>query len=146
MRATACERWGADYVVARGVCYEVANLEGFVAWAGGDRTGIVTYLVAGDTCEVVTLDSLQENAGVGTALMAAVADSARSAGCRRLTLITTNDNFNALRFYQKRGMRLIGLYPGALANSRKLKPQIPEIGNDGIPLRDELELELLLSV
>lgn len=55
---------------------------------------------------------------------------------------SSNDNLNALRFYQKYGFTLVALYPNALAQSRKLKPQIPLIGNDGIPLRDEIELEL----
>jgi Acetyltransferase (GNAT) family len=68
----------------------------------------------------------------------------REAGCRRVWLITTNDNLRALRFYQRRGFRLVAVHPDALARSRELKPSIPEIGLDGIPLRDELELELLL--
>ena len=70
--------------------------------------------------------------------------SPATAGCRRVWLITTNDNLRALRFYQRRGFRLVAVHPNALARSRELKPSIPEIGLDGIPLRDELELELTL--
>jgi hypothetical protein len=55
-----------------------------------------------------------------------------------------DDNTNALRFYQRRGMRLAGLHRDAIAGSRRLKPEIPETGADGIPIRDELELELVL--
>ena len=80
--------------------------------------------------------------GAGTALIEAVAGAARAAGCARLWLITTNDNLRALRFYQRRGFRLAALHRDALARSRELKPSIAEIGLDGIPLRDELELEL----
>ncbi len=54
------------------------------------------------------------------------------------------DNMNALRFYQKRRFRLIAVFPNALEESRKLKPEIPLTGIDGIPLRDEIELELIL--
>ncbi len=63
----------------------------------------------------------------------------------RLVVVTTNDNLNALRFYQKRGFILVQLRPNALARSRQLKPQIPLVGMDGIPLRDEIELEMDLD-
>jgi len=77
-------------------------------------------------------------------MLEAVAAVAREEGCRRVWLITTNDNLRALRFYQRRGFHLVAMHPNALARSRELKPSIPEIGLDGIPLRDELELELSL--
>lgn len=57
-------------------------------------------------------------------------------------MITTNDNMKALRFYQKQGFVLKALYPNALEESRELKPEIPKIGIDNIPLRDEIELEI----
>jgi hypothetical protein len=60
-------------------------------------------------------------------------------------VITTNDNVDALRFYQRRGFRLAALHQGAVDDSRaRLKPEIPEIGEHRIPLRDELDLELEL--
>jgi GNAT superfamily N-acetyltransferase len=92
-------------------------------------------------CEIVTLDNLGDRRGVGTALIEAVMETARAAGCRRLWLITTNDNLRALRFYQKRGFRLVRLSPDAVTAARRIKPEIPLVGEDGIPLRDELELE-----
>ncbi len=52
---------------------------------------------------------------------------------------------DALRFYQKWGLRLVALHPNALEQSRRLKPEIPLVGRDGIPLRDELELEMTLN-
>jgi hypothetical protein len=36
-------------------------------------------------------------------------------------------------------------YRNALEFAGKLKPEIPLIGNDGIPLRDEIELEMILA-
>jgi ribosomal protein S18 acetylase RimI-like enzyme len=93
---------------------------------------------------VVTIDAFPEGAGAGTALLDAAARAARDAGCGRVWLITTNDNLRALRFYQRRGFRLVAVHPDALERSRELKPSIPETGLDGIPLRDELELELRL--
>jgi ribosomal protein S18 acetylase RimI-like enzyme len=67
------------------------------------------------------------------------------AGCVRLWLITTNDNLHALGFYQKSGFRLVALHPDAVAESRRLKPSIPEVGLDTIPLRDEIELTVNLG-
>lgn len=137
--------WGADFVVAHGRCYRPQDLEGFVAEAAdGTVLGLATIEIAGDACELVTLDSLRENEGIGSALLDAAVGAARQAGCRRFWLITTNDNLRALGFYQKRGLWLVALHRDALERSRELKPAIGLIGHDGIPLRDELELELRL--
>lgn len=137
-------QWGASLVVARGAIYYPHELPGFVAVQQDEKTGLITYHIQGDSCEIVSLDSLRPSSGIGTALIETVKRAARLAGCRRLWLITTNDNLNALRFYQKRGFVLTALHPNALEASRKIKPQIPLVGYDGIPLRDEIELELLL--
>ena len=139
------ERWGAEVVVAHGVVYQPHTLPGFVAFCKGERVGLVTCKVEGDACEIVTLDSMVEGAGVGTALIEAVKGYAVRAGCRRLWLITTNDNVHALRFYQKRGFVLVAVHRDAVTLSRTIKPQIPLIGMEGIPLRDEIELEMSLK-
>jgi ribosomal protein S18 acetylase RimI-like enzyme len=136
------EHWGASFVVAHGVVFHPRELPGFVALDADDRlVGLVTYQIAGNACEVVTLNSVQENHGVGTALLGAVRDAAVRAGCDRIWLITTNDNLHALGFYQRRGYRLVAVHRGALKRSRELKPSIPLVSPDGIPLRDEIELE-----
>jgi len=135
--------WG-EGVVSRGRLLDATALPGFVAEGDGEPAGLLTYRIDGGDCEVVTINAFLRGAGAGTALMEAVAAAARDAGCRRVWLITTNDNLRALRFYQRRGFRLAALHRDALARSRELKPSIPEVGLDGIPLRDELELELTL--
>ena len=137
------ELWG-EGVVSRGRLLDATVLPGFVAERDGEPAGLLTYRIDGGDCEVVTINAFPRGAGAGTALMEAVAVAARDAGCRRVWLITTNDNLRALRFYQRRGFRLAALHRDALARSRELKPSIPEVGLDGIPLRDELELELTL--
>jgi GNAT superfamily N-acetyltransferase len=138
-------RWGSEIVVAKGRVIRPAELDGFAAFKGRDPAGLLTYRIEGLDCEIVTIDGIPEGAGIGSALIDAVKDKARAKGCQRLWLITTNDNLNALGFYQKRGFRLIALYPDALEASRKLKPQISMKAANGIPIRDELELELELS-
>ncbi len=142
-RATLRELWG-ETVVSRGRVHDATVLPGFVAGDDDEPAGLLTYRVDGDECEVVTIDAFPEGRGAGTALLEAAAAAARDAGCRRLWLITTNDNLRALRFYQRRGFKLAALHRDALVRSRELKPSIPEVGMEGIPLRDELELELRL--
>ncbi len=144
IRSILAGRWGSSAIVTRGRLHQADQLPGFVADSAGARLGLVTYRIEGDQCEVVSLDSLREGIGIGSALLDAVETAAREAGCRRTWLITTNDNLVALRFYQKRGWRMVAVHREALAESRKLKPEIPQFGIDGIPLRDEIELELLL--
>jgi GNAT superfamily N-acetyltransferase len=107
----------------------------------GALAGVLTYIPTGDECEILTLHTTQQWRGVGTALIEAVESKAR-----RLRVLTTNDNVDALRFYQRRGFRLSRLHPGAVDESRRrLKPEIPEIGEYGIPLRDEIVLEKEVS-
>ena len=139
------ERWGGEEMITRGNIYRPEQLDGFVVDDGKEWIGLLTFFVKDNECEVTSLDSLREGQGIGTELMEAVVEEARKQNCKRLFLITTNDNMNALRFYQKRGFELVTIYRGAVNESRKLKPTIPLIGFDGIPLRDEIELELLLK-
>ncbi len=144
VRDLVVRRWGAEYLITRGRRHDVAGLEGLVAERDGARVGLALFCMEDGACELVTLDSLVAGIGAGSALVAAVADRARAAGCRRLWLITTNDNLAAQRFYQRRGFRLAALYPDAVTEARRLKPAIPLVGRDGIPLRDEIELEMAL--
>ncbi len=146
VRSFMKDHWGDSMVVVHGTVYHPETLPGFVAEANGEWLGLVTVHVDGNHCEVVTLDALREGVGIGTALMNAAKGFAMDQGCRRIWLVTTNDNLRALGFYQKRGYRLTAVRPGAVAISRQIKPAIPEIGMNGIPIRDELELELLLEV
>jgi len=136
---------GGPLIVSRGQLHDASELPAFIAWRGSERVGLSTYRLEGEACELVSLDSLYPNQGIGTALTVAVADAARRAGCRRLWLITTNDNLPALRFYQRRGFVLAALHVDAVAASRRLKPTIPLLGWAGIPIRDEIELELQLA-
>jgi GNAT superfamily N-acetyltransferase len=139
------EQWGSNKVVSRGVVHYPQNLPGFVALNKGEKVGLVTYNIVEGSCEIVTLNSTYPSSGVGTALIEAVRDIAIKSGCKRLWLITTNDNVNALRFYQKRGFVLVAVHRNALEQSRKLKPEISLIGKYGIPIRDEIELEMILN-
>jgi GNAT superfamily N-acetyltransferase len=130
----------------RGELVECLSHPALLAWVDDELVGGATYVIGNGECELLTLHAGTRFTGVGSALVAAVKDVARSAACTRLWVVTTNDNVDALRFYQRRGFRLVRLRPGAVDQSRRtLKPEIPTTGAYGIPLRDELELEMLLS-
>jgi GNAT superfamily N-acetyltransferase len=145
VRQFAIANWGANIVIGHGVTHELDKQPGFIASKNGERVGLITYHMQGRECEIVSIDSLQEGEGIGTVLIEAIKQVALQAGCTRLWLITTNDNMNALRFYQKRGFMLVAVHRNAIEQTRKLKPEIPLYGNDGIPIRDEIELEMLLN-
>ena len=138
------KQWGDSIVVAHGKVYHPQDLPVFAAIQREHVVGLLTYSLEGNSCEIVTIDSLVPEIGIGTALIEAVKAEAIRAHCQRLWLITTNDNLNALRFYQKRGFQLAALHRNAIEASRELKPAISLIGEHGIPLRDELELEMVL--
>ena len=136
--------WGSARIVTRGKIFQADELPGFVATQNGKTVGLITYRIDGRECEIGSMNSEVERVGIGSALVEAVKKAAQSAKCRRLWAITTNDNMDALRFWQKRGFMLVAVYPNAMKESRKLKPEIGLVGNDGITIRDEIELEMIL--
>jgi GNAT superfamily N-acetyltransferase len=138
--------WGDDFVVTRGRKICAAELPGFCALSpAGEHMGLATYEVIGAECQIVALRACPPLVGIGTALVEAVREAAEVRGCRRLWLITTNDNLDALRFYQRRGFELVAVHRDLRDVASRLKPSIPLVGDFGIPLRAELELETILS-
>jgi len=144
VRQFIIEHWGDTIVVAHGKVYHPHTLPGFVAILKGNRVGLLTYSLEDENCEIVTIDSTKPGIGIGMLLIKAATQAAREAGCKRIWLITTNDNLHALRFYQKRGFTLVSIYRNAVDAARQMKPRIPLIGDDQIPLHDEIELEMML--
>jgi ribosomal protein S18 acetylase RimI-like enzyme len=139
------ESWGAETVVAHATIYHPAQLPGFAALDGEEIIGLLTYTIAATDCEIVTLNVWRAGSGVGTALIETVKEAAVREGCLRLWLITTNDNLHALRFYQRRGFVISAIHINAVEKSRLLKPEIPLTGENGIPIRDEIELEIWIK-
>ncbi|GAB1421212.1 GNAT family N-acetyltransferase [Anaerolineales bacterium] len=142
------DHWGTTQIVSRGKAVYGHLLPGFVAQAvepaEGEKPylGLLTYNRIEKECEVMTLDSLVKKEGIASALVDAFKSNMKEAGCKRLWLITTNDNLDALRFWQKRGFELVSVHRNAINEARRIKPQIPILGYYGIPIRDEIELEL----
>lgn len=131
-------------MVTRGRLVHLADIPGFIAEEDGRKVGLLTYLIEGEECEITSLNALIPGKGIGTALINSVEEKARLEHCKKLVVITTNDNTKALHFYQRRGFIIAAVRVNKIEEYRKLKPQIPQIGEDGIPLRDEIELEKVL--
>jgi ribosomal protein S18 acetylase RimI-like enzyme len=138
--------WGSTFVASRGRLHGLRELPALAVRGRGRLLGLAFYKIEDGECELVALDAMTPGAGSGTALLEAVAGRARADGCSRLWLVTTNDNMHAMGFYQRHGMRLVAAYPGAVDEARaRVKPEIPAIGIDGIPIHDEIEFELRLT-
>ena len=133
-------RWGSTEIAVRGQLLDGLALPAVIAEREGQRCGLATYECNGEECEIVSLDALEQYIGIGTALVDAVAEIGRQAGATVLVVETTNDNLDALRFYQRRGFAIRAIRPGAIERSRQLKQDIPATGSFGIPIRDEIDL------
>ena len=138
------EVWGGPWQARRGEVFDARALPALVAERDGERVGLLCYRDDGDGWwELALISAVPGHTGTGTALVDGLCRRAGPGG--RIWVVTTNDNVDALRFYQRRGFRLRAVRPGAVDEARRtLKPEIPAAGRYGIPLRDELELELLL--
>lgn len=139
------DNWFSTDISIRGEIIDGTKLDGFLVQEENTIIGLVTYTFFGDICEIVSLDSKKENIGIGSALLKEIEEIAKNNNCKKMRLITTNDNMRALQFYQKRGYCLTKLYQNAMDEVRKVKTDVPLIGENGIPLRDEIELEKQLE-
>ena len=137
------QQWYTMQMVVHGGTFDLGVADGFYSCDGDEITGLITFRVSGKEMEILSLDSLHEHRGTGTSLLNAATGEARDRGLERIMLITTNDNLPALRFYQKRGFDLVRIHRNMLEQARKIKPEIPLIGMDGIPLKHEIELEMI---
>ncbi len=144
-RMILVEFWNGPLIVTRGRSIDASELPGLIAIQAGKPVGLLTYHIRGDSCEMVTMNALVPGSGIGSLLIRNLKKVASQSGWTRIWLVTTNDNTQALRFYQRHGFIFKALHRNALEESRRLKPQIPLIGIDGIPLRDELELECAIA-
>jgi GNAT superfamily N-acetyltransferase len=133
--------FGSPEVVSRGVLHDSRVLPGFVADVESRPAGVLQYRMEPDQCEVVVLISLIQRQGIGRELLRRMESAARQAGCRRLWLVTTNNNRGAIAFYQAMGWTQAAVHRGAVRESRRIKPQIPLCDEEGIAIEDEIEFE-----
>ncbi len=139
------ERWGGETMAVHGRLYNIAGLDALVSTTEDGLVGVLTYVVEDDVLEVVSCDADPAGCGVGRALAGAAVDLARRGSLRRVWATTTNDNLAALGFWQAVGFHLAALRPGAVKDARRLKSTISERGHRGLPIRDEIDLEMILA-
>jgi len=141
------KEWQTAKIKIRGEVIDCSAIDGFIILdeSREKAIGLITYIFRGEACEIVSLNSERPCAGIGTALVEKVKAAAIAYGCKTLRLLTSNDNLNAIGFYQKRGFDLVGVNFGAIDRAREtFKPEIPLIGQNGIPLRHELDFSMKL--
>lgn len=139
------KHWYTTKMIVRGKEIDMTDTEGFYVVECDEIVALITYIIYEDSMEIMSLDSLNENNWIGTLLLEQVVEEAKKSGCKKIVLITTNDNINAIRFYQKRGFDMANLFRNAMEVSRRMKPEIPLIGDNSIPLRHEIEFEMVLK-
>jgi GNAT superfamily N-acetyltransferase len=137
-------RWSDGTVSVRGKLIGVGDVEAVGAYENDRLQGIATWLVEEGTLYLATMNNITDRRGVSTALLDAKIALGREKGFPVLRALISNDNTKALRFYQRRGFRIVAVHIGIVDMMRRLKPAIPEKGVDGIPMRDEIELEMVL--
>lgn len=137
--------WGGQGMVSRGRVYHLADLDAWIALNGETCVGAATVHRDDDgDIELMSLNAVVRGGGIGTQLLEHVEVEAARAGARRVWLITSNDNLDAVRFYQRRGYRMVAVHVGAIDEARALKPTIPLLGEHGIEIHDEIELAKIL--
>lgn len=137
--------WGSTLIVLReGEMFDLQNEEGFIVYDGDTVIGLITYRITGHICEILSINSNIKKHGLGTSLIEKVKECSQLNNCDLLRVITTNDNLSAIGFFQKRGFRLVKLYVNAMDYVRKVKPDVPLVGENNIPLNDELEFEMYI--
>ncbi|WP_042474951.1 GNAT family N-acetyltransferase [Bacillus ndiopicus] len=139
------ENWGSSEMIISSGTYVCSELDGFIFEEKNRILGLVTYVIHKHEVEVISLDSIAEGKGIGSLLMKEVEKLAQQKAISTISLVTTNDNLNALRFYQKRGYKIEAVFPNAVEKAREIKCTIPMIGNDGIPITDEIRLVKIVS-
>ncbi|HEY5640100.1 MAG TPA: GNAT family N-acetyltransferase [Dehalococcoidia bacterium] len=132
--------WGLP-VVSLHREYQPADVAGLVYRDGGGAPrGLVTWHVEGDRAEIVTVDAFEPGRHIGGRLLDSAEKELRRLGAKRATIMTTNDNLRAIAFYVRRGYRMVAVHLDAMERVRQIKPGVPETGEDGLPLRDVIEL------
>jgi N-acetylglutamate synthase-like GNAT family acetyltransferase len=145
MAETIKGAFASTRLVSRGRVHENAEqLDGFIVENDGRPIGCALWREIEGDAELVVIVTTYRGVGAGTALLDAVVEYARAHHWKRLWLITTNDNTDAIRMYQRDGWNWVAFHRDAVVESRRLKPELPEVGNHGIPIQHEIELEFPL--
>jgi GNAT superfamily N-acetyltransferase len=139
-----CE-WGGNPLVIRGKSYYPEKLPGLIALKENSRIGFLSYEIRENICEIIAFEVFEKFCGIGSKMLNTLISIIKENACNQIYVMTTNDNLDALRFYQRRGFNITGIHINSVKKSRAIKPSIPINGDLGIPLRDEIDLTLKLT-
>jgi len=137
--------WGSKISMSHGQAFYPHQEQGFVERRDGAIVGLLTYHLDEEGMEVLTLNSTLEGEGIGSSLMLNAIEAARKKSCRKIWLATTNDRLRVIDFYQRLGFRMTAINLGVVDEARKIKPQIPVVGERGVPIHDEVVMELAIE-
>lgn len=137
--------WGSKISMSHGHAFYPHKEQGFVERRDGAIVGLLTYHLDEEGMEILTLNSTLEGAGIGSSLMLNAIETAREKGCRKIWLATTNDRLRVIDFYQRLGFRMTAINLGVVDEARKVKPQIPVVGERGVPIHDEVIMEIAIE-
>lgn len=139
------KHWHSRLVMSRGRQFYPHQERGFYERHEGQIVALLTYHLDGESMEILTLNSTLAGHGIGSSLMLSAIEIARTCNCSQVALTTTNDNLRAIGFYQRLGFRMVAVNVGVVDEARKIKPEIPELGERGIPIHDEIVMELAIK-
>ena len=114
--------WGSDILVSKGKIYKAEDLDGILTYENNKIIGLGLYYIKNNACEIVLLETFLQNKGIGTQIIEKIKENAKMKNCKRIWLITSNDNIDAIKFYQRRGFSIANIYKNAMDKSRELKP------------------------
>lgn len=136
------ELWGWPVITPLRTYTADDQLHGMV-WRDewGSIQGLIVWHTEADNAEIISIDAYQQGRHIGGRLLDGAEAELRKRGVQSVAITTTNDNLRAITFYVRRGYRLVGLELDGMDRVRAVKPDVPETGQDGIPLRDMLVLE-----
>ncbi len=132
--------WG-EIIVSIPHVYRAGDVEGSFALDSGEPVALVTWAAHGGEAEIVSLDAFVPGHAYGRAALRAAETRLVTSGISRLVLFTTNDNLGAQSIYLREGWRLVAVHLDAMDRVRAIKPGVPQIGMNDLPLRDMWEFE-----
>ena len=141
IKKISLDLWNSVEVVSQHKIYYTDKLSGILAIYQDTRAGLLLYSIDQPTLNIISLNTLYENIGIGSKLIERIEKIGIKKRLKKVRITTTNDNIDALRFYQAKGFQIINVNVDIMKKYRKLKPGLPKLGFYNIEIRDEFVLE-----
>lgn len=130
--------WGSTSIVYSGMVYDLNTLKGIALKNNDIIVSILFYQVINKELNIILLESFVKRKGFGRIILQKIKEISKGNKYKRIIVTTTNDNIDAIKFYQLNEFDIIEVKFNAVDLSRKIKPEIPSVGNYGIKIKHEL--------